>query len=86
MIFHRAASAERGFAPKGTGTRPAQRYELDPIRIALAIAFMVALIAAAIACHLTGWAEGANVFLHLIEITGGGIVGLIVGEQSASKE
>jgi hypothetical protein len=86
MFFHRTV-AELGFAPPGPASSKSgvQKVEVDPIRVAVSIGSFVILIAAAIVCHVLLWEEGAKSFLHLVEVTGGGLVGLFVGENSSLK-
>jgi hypothetical protein len=86
MFFHRTV-AELGFAPKGAASNKSgvQKVEVDPIRVGVFIGLFVILIAAAIVCHVVLWDEGAKSFLHLVEVAGGGLVGLFVGEKSSLK-
>lgn len=82
MLFHRLSPESRSFAPSGKGK---QEYQLDPLRLGLALLLFILLIGAAFLAKWMQWGEAVTLFLHLGEVTFGGIIGLFFGERSALK-
>ena len=85
MIFHKEvkeANEGRSFAPGGKPTKE-RTYETDYARVALALVLMVIMATAAFIGRWLAWPEAAAAFLHLTEVSAGGIIGLFFGESMA---
>ncbi len=83
MIFHEIAAAEQSFGPSPKGRKPGAEYRISVMRMSFALGFFLILVLAAFAGQWLGWQQAADVFMHLVQVTAGGLVGLFIGERSA---
>ena len=82
MIFHKEANEGLSFGPGGKPTT-GRVYTTDYAKVALALVFVVLMATAAFIGRLLAWQEAASAFIHLTEVSAGGIIGMFFGESSA---
>ncbi len=82
MIFHKEVSEGLSFGPGGKAAE-GRTYETDYVKVALALLFVVLMAIAAFIGRWMAWPEAASAFLHLTEVSAGGVFGMFFGEKSA---
>ena len=87
MLFHTLQETQaRGFASEDDTRVTGRHYALDFRRVMLGVILLLGFVIAAFVAESRGWSQGTTTFLHLTEVLAGGLVGLIVGENSGIKE
>jgi hypothetical protein len=81
MFFYAKRPASRSFSP--SGVEKDERYRLEPMRLVLAVVIFTLLVVAAFVAKVINWPEAMTLFLHLSEVTFGGLIGLFFGEKTA---
>jgi hypothetical protein len=84
VIFHKEIIEGRSFAP-GSKAATGRTYETDYAKVALALGVMVLMATAAFIGRWLAWPEAASAFLHLTEVSAGGIIGMFYGERTAIR-
>lgn len=91
MLFHVRRPVSKGFTDEGgadasqrrEAAAPAPAYDFSPIRVVLALVYLMVLGGLALGFWQIGFEKGAETMLHLFEISAGALGGIIFGEKMA---
>jgi len=83
MFFHVRRPTPNGLSPPSQVLGTEDDFELSTSRVALAIGFVIVLALFGFLAKWAAWDEAATAFLHLVEVSAGGIGGVLVGERTA---